>query len=150
MPFVALFLFVFAELSSLLLLGDSIGGWWVLLWCVVTALVGFQVIGRLSHKISEALAGQRQQMMMGFWPPQAVELGGIKGGFLVALFLIIPGLVTDAAAIFLAIKLWVTRTSEPEPSVATPPPSANADVELLPPGKVRSPFDKAPDIIDID
>jgi UPF0716 protein FxsA len=93
-----LFLLPFVEVALLVQVGQRIGAWEVVGWVVATALVG---IGVARWQGARAIEGIRGEVARGGIPSRPlVDSAAILLG---CLCLVVPGLLTDLAGIFLLL-----------------------------------------------
>ncbi|MFO7704558.1 MAG: FxsA family protein [Halopseudomonas sp.] len=111
MPLIRLLLLAipFIELAGLILLGQAIGVGLTLLWVLGTIMLGIVVI-----KSQGWVMVQRLQMQMAQSGSPLVVLKSGMWGVLAGVLLVIPGVLTDAAALVCLIQAWRHR-GEPLP-----------------------------------
>lgn len=106
MPFIRLLLLAipFIELAGLIILGQAIGVGLTLLWVLGTIILGIVVI-----KSQGWVMVQRLQLQMA---QSGSPLGVLKSGMwgvLAGVLLVIPGVLTDAAALVCLVLAWRHR-----------------------------------------
>lgn len=111
MPFIlfglAVFLFVYLELSLLIWLGSAIGVLGLILLLLLSSMVG---VGLIRTRGWYAGISISQQLKRGELPTQSL----LKSGLWIAagILFVIPGLLTDILAIFLLLpitSLWIEK-----------------------------------------
>lgn len=153
LPFVAL---PVLELWILLELGVALGPWPVIAWCAAMVVVGLALIRRESRLVAELV---RTSVERGVRARLDVDRSALIG--MAGMALVVPGVLTDALALYLlGLALWRSRgaarpAAGPRPDDAPRPgprPGRGgiADVEIIPPGRIPSPFRKRPRVIDVD
>jgi UPF0716 protein FxsA len=99
MPRLALLLYPFLELFVLIELGGALGAGWTLLWLLLAALAGAALIRRegvsLLARLPELLARRE---------PPAAEMLAALARVAAGVLLIIPGFVSDVAALVLLVS----------------------------------------------
>ena len=93
-----LILFPFLELFSLIELGDAIGSFNAILYVIATVFLGITLLKRQGISLLQ----RAQEMNSGGWISSRWLLDDMAIGF-AAMLLIIPGLITDTAALILMI-----------------------------------------------
>lgn len=135
--FLAVVLFLVADVASLVLLGRAYGGWWVfgaLLFAFLAAILTFRAIGPLT---AVRVAGRlRRGELPGRELIDALLMAAAGGLFLV------PGLVSDALALLLVLPglralprwllvRWVRGRAVLVHTDAPPPPPAGGNGDAL-------------------
>lgn len=103
--------FILAEIASLVIVGRWAGVLLTLLLVILAALLGAALLRRQG---SDALASMRRTLDTGHDPRPALMRGGF--GFVAALLLIVPGLLSDLVALALlvpAVQRAVARRLSP-------------------------------------
>jgi len=140
-----------AELWLLLELGGTLGAWPVLMWCVTMAVFGLWLVRRQASALTEFIRTAQGEMRQGIRPAQ-LDLGSRGLWAFAGLFFAFPGVITDAVGVGLLVAGFVKKArggrgaERPAPQSKT----STVDVEVLPPGRVQSPFEKRPRVIDVD
>ncbi len=146
-------LFPIAELWVLLELGDVLGAWPVIAWCIATVVLGLWVIRRQASVVGEFVRNAQNDMRRGI-RPAAFEPGGHAMWAFAGVLLAFPGVITDVIAVVLVVRGLIRRARRPKPPkrnyTTTSPNAGSIEVDVLPPGEVRSPFNKRPRVIDVD
>ncbi|PCC98462.1 FxsA family protein [Halopseudomonas pelagia] len=106
MPFIRLLLLAipFIELAGLIILGQAIGVGLTLLWVLGTIVVGVLVI-----KSQGWVMVQRLQTQMSQTGSPLIVLKSGMWGVLAGVLLVIPGVLTDAAALVCLVLAWRHR-----------------------------------------
>lgn len=148
-----------AELWLLLELGDKLGAWPVLMWCVAMVLFGLWLVRRQASALTEFIRKAQGDMRQGQRPAQ-LDLGSRGVWAFAGIFFAFPGVISDVVGVGLLVvglvKSARSRSATRGASGPTPRPqtsrskTSTAEVEVLPPGRVQSPFEKRPRIIDIE
>jgi UPF0716 family protein affecting phage T7 exclusion len=124
----------------------------VLFYCLATAIVGVWLIRREATALADLARNTREAMIAGR-RPAPVSIGPHALWALIGVLLVVPGVLSDGMAlglVFLAFKQRGARSAPAprrRPDGPTPPVH---DVEIIPPGRIASPFKRPPDIIDIN
>ena len=153
LPFIAL---PIVELWLLLELGVTLGPWAVIGWCAATVVVGLWLIRRESRVVAELLRASADRGPRARLDVDRSALVGMAG-----MALVVPGVISDAVAVYLLLlALWRSLGSKRDPGSTDrhDPGSARperqrgdtVDVEVIPPGRISSPFRKRPRVIDVD
>jgi UPF0716 protein FxsA len=103
MPFIRLLLLAipFIELAGLIILGQAIGVGLTLLWVLGTIVIGILVI-----KSQGWVMVQRLQAQMSQTGSPLIVLKSGMWGVLAGVLLVIPGVLTDAAALVCLVLAW--------------------------------------------
>lgn len=106
MPFIRLLLLAipFIELAGLIILGQAIGVGLTLLWVLGTIILGIIVI-----KSQGWVMVQRLQTQMSQSGSPLIVLKSGMWGVLAGVLLVIPGVLTDAAALVCLVLAWRHR-----------------------------------------
>ncbi len=106
MPFIRLLLLAipFIELAGLIILGQAIGVGLTLLWVLGTIILGVLVI-----KSQGWVMVQRLQTQMSQSGSPLIVLKSGMWGVLAGVLLVIPGVLTDAAALVCLVLAWRHR-----------------------------------------
>lgn len=140
-----------AELWLLIELGGVFGALTVVLWVIAMVGVGLTLLRRQAFAVGGLIASLRGERM-----PTRQELGPHALWAGAGVLFAIPGVLTDVAALGLIVAGFVRRLRgsrtgrpvEPRPTRATR--AGTVEVEVLPPGRVPSPFVRRPRVIDVD
>ncbi len=142
----------FIELWLLIELGVALGAAPVLLYVLATAAVGMWLLRRQALSLT-ALAERARDDLGAGRPTRPLILGPHALWAVVAILIAFPGVISDGAALGLAIVAWRHRAQDRErPRARThraAPPPLSSDVEIIPPGRIPSPFRRRPTIIDV-
>lgn len=144
-----------AELWLLLELGGTFGAWPVLGWCLAMAVFGLWLVRRQASALTEFMRSSQGEMRQGL-RPLPLDLGSRGLWAFAGLFFAFPGVITDGIGLGLLIVGLVKKLrgrspgTRPSRPVTSRSKTSTAEVEVLPPGRVHSPFDKRPKVIDVD
>ena len=139
-----------AELWLLLELGGSFGAWPVLGWCLAMAVFGLWLVRRQASALTDFMRSAQGEMRQGL-RPLPLDLGSRGLWAFAGLFFAFPGVITDGIGLgLLFVGLVKKLRARPQSPVTSRSKTSTADVEVLPPGRVHSPFDKRPKVIDVD
>ena len=122
---IALLIYPFAEIFSLLTLADAIGGMWTFIWLLTSFFLGVFMMrnGKLASLLTVGSAMRQGQIsLLGLLWPLRVMLAG--------LLFAIPGLISDIFAILLMMP-WkgpVLADIAPSHNNATPGNTASGDI----------------------
>ncbi|GAB4146421.1 MAG: hypothetical protein Tsb0016_16820 [Sphingomonadales bacterium] len=111
-----------AELLLLLLAAGATGGWPVALWCLLTGIAGVAMIRLQGIALLRRLSRSDQPAM-----PAAALAGALFA--MAGLLLLIPGLLSDALGLVLAVPAVRRRLTGWLPTQA--PDTAQADVTII-------------------
>ena len=144
-------LFPIAELWVLLELGSALGAWPVVLWCLATVVFGMWLIRRQASALGEFVRTAQADMRRGI-RPSPFEPGGHALWAFAGLLFAFPGVISDVIAVGLIVRGFILRDRRPSPPERTYTTTGpdTIEVEVLPPGEVKSPFNKRPRVIDVD
>lgn len=146
-------LFPIAELWVLLELGDVLGAWPVVAWCLLTVTFGLWLIRRQASALGEFVRNAQADVRRGI-RPSPFEPGGHALWAFAGVLFAFPGVISDVIAVGLIVRGFIMRMRRPKPAprtyTTTSPNAGSIEVDVLPPGEVRSPFNKRPRVIDVD
>jgi len=140
-----------AELWVLLEFGGTFGAGPVLLWCLVMAVFGLWLVRRQASALSEFMRSAQGEMRQGV-RPTPLDLGSRGLWAFAGIFFAFPGVITDVIGLGLIVAGFVkkSRRTSPAQPVTSRSKTSTTEVEVLPPGRVQSPFEKRPKVIDVD
>lgn len=149
-----LLLFPIAELWLLLELGDVLGAWPVIGWCLATVFFGMWLIRRQASALGDFVRNAQNDVRRGI-RPTTFEPGGHALWAFAGVLFAFPGVISDVIAVGLITRGFIMRLRRPKPprqrTYTTSSPNAGSiEVDVLPPGEVQSPFNKRPRVIDVD